>query len=189
MFHRYPDTNTLLKIHIDTDTQNSYRYRYQIPIPSLRFIPIPISEKSTDTRSYTDIYTDISVWNRYPKSIPILIPIPISKIHTDTNTDTDIQNPYRYRYLNFISYQYRYWYLNFISYRYRYQIPIVSSGIGMNISIGGTLATEHCSNNLFNWFDKFCVLIPPNYLTCPLHTLNFLRETANQGWFKFCQNL
>ena len=99
----------------DTDTQNSYRYRYQIPIPSLRFIPIPIpiSEKSTDTRSYTDIYTDISVWNRY--------------------TDTDIQNPYRYRYLNFISYWYRYigiWYTD---------TDISVSGIGKNIGIGGTL--------------------------------------------------
>ena len=36
VFHRYPDTDTLLKMHTDTDTytdtQNSYRYRYQIPI-------------------------------------------------------------------------------------------------------------------------------------------------------------
>ena len=121
---RYPDTDTdtdtdtLLKIHTDTDTdtdtQNSNRYRYQIPIPKIH--------TDTDTR-----YRYLA-WNSYryryqknppipeviPISIPIYrsetdIPIPISKIHTDTDI--------------------------WIS----FHTDISVSGIGKNISIGGTL--------------------------------------------------
>ena len=69
--YRYPD-------------EDSYRYRYpkSIPIPSLRFIPIPISEKS---HRYQKLYQ-----SRYSLDSVIVILI-LYRYHTDI-----IGVPYRY---------------------------------------------------------------------------------------------